>query len=146
MVSESLDIQVLVRAMYDYESEDPTNLVFKKDDVIQVLAQLESGWWAGHCDGRQGWFPSNYVQVIGEDELDSQDEDLDVSSSFFLFVTQLRSRLPPFIWGCSVLDRGMESCTCKDGIETNKKSIYPQVLLLSTPLHSLLSIHPISQG
>ncbi|KAK5823085.1 SH3 domain-containing protein, partial [Linnemannia elongata] len=51
----------LVRAMYDYESEDATNLTFKKDDVIQVLAQLDSGWWAGHCQGRQGWFPSNYV-------------------------------------------------------------------------------------
>ncbi|KAF9925008.1 hypothetical protein FBU30_005142 [Linnemannia zychae] len=75
MVSETLDIQVLVRAMYDYESEDATNLTFKKDDVIQVLAQLDSGWWAGHCQGRQGWFPSNYVQVLGEDDLDSQDEE-----------------------------------------------------------------------
>lgn len=91
MVSETLDIQVLVRAMYDYESEDATNLTFKKDDVIQVLAQLDSGWWAGHCQGRQGWFPSNYVQVLGDDDLDSQDEedpehegeDLDVSSLFF---------------------------------------------------------------
>ena len=85
MVSETLDVQVLVRAMYDFDSEDSTNLTFKKDDVIQVLAQLESGWWAGHCQGRQGWFPSNYVQVMGEDELDSQDEadhdgeDVDVS-------------------------------------------------------------------
>ncbi|KAF9899149.1 hypothetical protein BX616_003220 [Lobosporangium transversale] len=74
---ESADIQVLVRAMYDYESEDSTNLSFKKDDVIQVLAQLESGWWAGHCDGRQGWFPSNYVQVLGEEDLDSQEEDVE---------------------------------------------------------------------
>ncbi|KAI7828926.1 ras guanine nucleotide exchange factor domain-containing protein [Gamsiella multidivaricata] len=75
MVSESLDIQVLVRALYDFDSEDATNLTFKKDDVIQVLAQLESGWWAGYCQGRQGWFPSNYVEVLGEDDLDSQDED-----------------------------------------------------------------------
>jgi len=75
MVSESLEVQVLVRAMYDFDSEDATNLTFKRDDIIQVLAQLESGWWAGHCDGRQGWFPSNYVQVLTEDDLASQDED-----------------------------------------------------------------------
>ncbi|KAG0052376.1 hypothetical protein BGZ83_002670 [Gryganskiella cystojenkinii] len=75
MVSETLEIQVIVRALYDFDSEDATNLTFKKDDVIQVLAQLESGWWAGHCQGRQGWFPSNYVEVLGEDDLDSQDED-----------------------------------------------------------------------
>ncbi|KAG0375337.1 hypothetical protein BGX24_009246 [Mortierella sp. AD032] len=95
MVSETLDIQVLVRAMYDYESEDATNLTFKKDDVIQVLAQLDSGWWAGHCQGRQGWFPSNYVQVLGDDDLeddDSQDgedpehegEDLDSADDLWL--------------------------------------------------------------
>lgn len=101
MVSETLDIQVLVRAMYDYESEDATNLAFKKDDVIQVLAQLDSGWWAGHCQGRQGWFPSNYVQVLGEDDLDSQDEDdpeqdgedLDVSFFFFFLFSTLTSFL-----------------------------------------------------
>ncbi|KAF9423163.1 hypothetical protein BGZ94_008390 [Podila epigama] len=75
MVSETFEVQILVRAMYDFDSEDATNLTFKKGDVIQVLAQLESGWWAGHCQGRQGWFPSNYVEVVGEDELDSQDED-----------------------------------------------------------------------
>ncbi|GJJ73293.1 son of sevenless [Entomortierella parvispora] len=75
MVSESLEVQVLVRAMYDFDSEDATNLTFKRDDIIQVLAQLESGWWAGHCDGRQGWFPSNYVQVLTEEDLASLDED-----------------------------------------------------------------------
>ncbi|KAF9183829.1 hypothetical protein BGZ51_003739 [Haplosporangium sp. Z 767] len=75
MVSESLDMQILVRAMYDFDSEDPINLTFKKDDVIQVLAQLESGWWAGHSQGRQGWFPSNYVEVLDQDDFDSQDEE-----------------------------------------------------------------------
>ncbi|KAF9582247.1 hypothetical protein BGW38_000456 [Lunasporangiospora selenospora] len=91
MVSESVEVQVLVRAMYDFESEDATNLTFKKDDVIQVLAQLESGWWAGHCDGRQGWFPSNYVQVLTEDDYDSQDDadeldgdDLDSADDLWL--------------------------------------------------------------
>lgn len=86
MVSENLDDEVvLVRAMYDFDSEDATNLTFKKDDVIQVLAQLESGWWAGHCQGRQGWFPSNYVELLNEDDLEDSDEDeegddLDVSA------------------------------------------------------------------
>ncbi|KAG0206379.1 hypothetical protein BGX28_002142 [Mortierella sp. GBA30] len=87
MVSESLDIPILVRAMYDYESEDPTNLTFKKDDIIQVLAQLDSGWWAGHCEGRQGWFPSNYVEVLEEDDLESQEED-DLDSADDLWLPQ----------------------------------------------------------
>ncbi|OAQ28160.1 ras GEF [Linnemannia elongata AG-77] len=75
MVSEGIDVQVLVRAMYDFHSEDPTNLTFQRDDVIQVLAQLDSGWWAGLIDGRQGWFPSNYVEVLDENDLDSEEGD-----------------------------------------------------------------------
>ncbi|KAF9430797.1 hypothetical protein BGZ94_003847 [Podila epigama] len=90
MVSENLDDGevVLVRAMYDYESEDATNLTFKKDDVIQVLAQLESGWWAGHCQGRQGWFPSNYVELLDEDDLDSLDEEDDLDNGDDLWLPQ----------------------------------------------------------
>jgi hypothetical protein len=87
MISEGIDGQVLVRAMYDFQSEDPTNLTFQRDDVIQVLAQLDSGWWAGLIDGRQGWFPSNYVELLDENDLDSEDgdeyvegDDLDVCS------------------------------------------------------------------
>ncbi|KAG0328733.1 hypothetical protein BG004_002476, partial [Podila humilis] len=81
MVSENLDDGevVLVRAMYDFDSEDATNLTFKKDDIIQVLAQLESGWWAGHCQDRQGWFPSNYVELLDEDDLvDDEEEEDDI--------------------------------------------------------------------
>ncbi|KAF9093416.1 hypothetical protein BGX23_003341 [Mortierella sp. AD031] len=75
MVSEGIDVQVLVKAMYDFHSEDPTNLTFQRDDVIQVLAQLDSGWWAGLMDGRQGWFPSNYVEVLDENDFESDEGD-----------------------------------------------------------------------
>ncbi|KAG0229944.1 hypothetical protein BGW42_001272 [Actinomortierella wolfii] len=88
VVSESLEVQVLVRALYDFQSDDATNLTFKKDDVIQVLAQLESGWWAGNIDGRQGWFPSNYVQIIGEDDLEYDDDQDDFNSADDLWLPQ----------------------------------------------------------
>ncbi|KAG0253551.1 hypothetical protein DFQ27_007342 [Actinomortierella ambigua] len=88
VVSESLEVQVLVRALYDFQSDDATNLTFRKDDVIQVLAQLESGWWAGNIDGRQGWFPSNYVQIIGEDDLEYDDDPDDANSADDLWLPQ----------------------------------------------------------
>ena len=37
-------------------------LDFFADDVITVIAEDASGWWTGEIDGRQGLFPSNYVQ------------------------------------------------------------------------------------
>jgi SH3 domain len=52
------------QALYDYEADDRTSLSFYEGDVIQVITQLESGWWDGVINGVRGWFPSNYYQVI----------------------------------------------------------------------------------
>ena len=53
-----------VRALYDYEADDRTSLSFHEGDVIQVITQLESGWWDGVINGVRGWFPSNYCQIV----------------------------------------------------------------------------------
>ncbi|KAF2746103.1 cell division control protein-like protein Cdc25 [Sporormia fimetaria CBS 119925] len=53
-----------VRALYDYEADDRTSLSFRKGDLIQVITQLESGWWDGVINGVRGWFPSNYCVVV----------------------------------------------------------------------------------
>ncbi len=53
-----------VRALYEYEADDRTSLSFHEGDVIQVITQLESGWWDGVINGVRGWFPSNYCQII----------------------------------------------------------------------------------
>ncbi|ORX58876.1 ras GEF [Hesseltinella vesiculosa] len=67
-----------VRALYAYTAQDGSSLSFKNGDIIDVLAQLPSGWWDGLCNGTRGWFPSNYTQVI-EDAVDApaQVENID---------------------------------------------------------------------
>ncbi|KAG6051050.1 hypothetical protein E4U39_002305 [Claviceps sp. Clav50 group G5] len=55
---------MFVRALYDYEADDRTSLSFHEGDIIQVITQLESGWWDGMINGVRGWFPSNYCQLI----------------------------------------------------------------------------------
>ncbi|KAF3015350.1 hypothetical protein E8E14_010950 [Neopestalotiopsis sp. 37M] len=55
---------IYVRALYDYEADDRTSLSFHEGDIIQVITQLESGWWDGVINGVRGWFPSNYCQII----------------------------------------------------------------------------------
>jgi len=68
-----------VRALYDYDADDRTSLSFRSGDVIQVITQLESGWWDGVINGVRGWFPSNYCDVItatldeSEDDRSNQD-------------------------------------------------------------------------
>ncbi|KAI9649016.1 cell division cycle- protein [Ciborinia camelliae] len=57
-----------VRALYDYEADDRTSLSFHEGDIIQVITQLESGWWDGVINDVRGWFPSNYCQVVSGPE------------------------------------------------------------------------------
>ena len=55
---------MFVRALYNYEADDRTSLSFRQGDIIQVITQLESGWWDGIINDVRGWFPSNYCQVV----------------------------------------------------------------------------------
>lgn len=82
--------QLYVRALYDYDADDRTSLSFRQGDIIQVITQLESGWWDGVIRGTRGWFPSNYCAVVshaydsglvsrsglaGDSEADESEED-----------------------------------------------------------------------
>lgn len=67
-----------VKALYTFEGTEPTGLNFKKGDIIEVLAQLDSGWWDGWCDGKRGWFPSNYVEAIDDASESSDASQYDV--------------------------------------------------------------------
>lgn len=60
-----------VRAQYDFSSPDASALAFVQGDIIEVLTQLPSGWWDGLLDGVRGWFPSNYVERMSEEEVES---------------------------------------------------------------------------
>lgn len=53
-----------VICLYDYESNDSDHISFRKDDILLIVHQEPSGWWAAQVNGRIGWIPSAYVQPI----------------------------------------------------------------------------------
>ncbi|MCO5585033.1 hypothetical protein L7F22_038965 [Adiantum nelumboides] len=62
-----------VRALYDFNSTESSSLSFKKGTLIEVLTQLESGWWDGLLgNDTRGWFPSNYVERITDAEAEAE--------------------------------------------------------------------------
>lgn len=63
-----------MRALYDYDADDRTSLSFRQGDIIQVITQLESGWWDGVINGVRGWFPSNYCAVVTRPTDDVEDD------------------------------------------------------------------------
>ncbi|KAG8968747.1 hypothetical protein FRC03_006202 [Tulasnella sp. 419] len=65
-------VTFFVRALYDYQSADASSLSFRRGALIEVLTQLESGWWDGLLDGERGWFPSNYVVQVSDQEVEQE--------------------------------------------------------------------------
>lgn len=54
-----------VIGMYDFESNDPDDLPFKKGDVLEIVIKQEDQWWtAKNVYGRTGHIPVPYVKVI----------------------------------------------------------------------------------
>lgn len=53
------------KAQYDFQSDSPGELSFRKGDLIAILTKIDHNWWRGRTqDGRMGLFPQNYVQII----------------------------------------------------------------------------------
>lgn len=54
--------KTMVRAIYAYEAQETDELSFNEGDRIELIAENASGWWKGRFRGREGVFPSNYVE------------------------------------------------------------------------------------
>merc|ERR1711916_23703 len=57
-------VDIKARALYTYDAANDTELSFKEGDILHVTEQDESGWWFAEIDGRSGFVPNNYVEVV----------------------------------------------------------------------------------
>jgi hypothetical protein len=55
---------IRARGLYDYTASADTELSFKAGDILVVTEQDDSGWWYCELNGRQGFVPNNYVELI----------------------------------------------------------------------------------
>ncbi|PAA90245.1 hypothetical protein BOX15_Mlig013558g1 [Macrostomum lignano] len=57
--------RILVRALYNYNAQNPDDLDFRKDDLMEVLGDTSEPWWyARHQrSSKAGYIPSNYVLI-----------------------------------------------------------------------------------
>ncbi|CAH8858366.1 unnamed protein product [Trichobilharzia szidati] len=52
------------KALFDFEAENESELPFSEGDVISLILRVDENWFEGELNGRKGYFPVNYVEVI----------------------------------------------------------------------------------
>jgi len=53
-----------VKALYEYQARDVDELSFDVNDILELVKEDDSGWWTGRLNGKEGFFPNNYVQKL----------------------------------------------------------------------------------
>lgn len=54
------------RVVFSYKQDHVDELSLNVGDVISVIGEDEEGWWRGILNGKEGVFPSNFVEEIRE--------------------------------------------------------------------------------
>ncbi|KIM39028.1 hypothetical protein M413DRAFT_447389 [Hebeloma cylindrosporum] len=58
-----------VKALWAYSGDDADDLSFQPGDIIDVVEETNADWWTGRVHGKQGLFPSGYVERIAQQPL-----------------------------------------------------------------------------
>ncbi|KAI9001523.1 hypothetical protein BD414DRAFT_474925 [Trametes punicea] len=49
---------------YNEDGREPNDLSFSAGETIEIIEETNADWWTGKCRGKQGLFPSNYVELL----------------------------------------------------------------------------------
>ncbi|XP_065114461.1 SH3 domain-containing kinase-binding protein 1 isoform X2 [Paramisgurnus dabryanus] len=71
------------KAAFSYAPQNEDELELKIGDVIEILGEVEEGWWEGTLDGKTGMFPSNFTKELftETEDLTPQDESRSTKTS-----------------------------------------------------------------
>jgi hypothetical protein len=54
------------KALLNFECQDSNDLGFKKNDILKILSMTDEHCWIGELNGKHGWFPAKFVQLVDE--------------------------------------------------------------------------------
>ncbi|CAG7722900.1 unnamed protein product [Allacma fusca] len=64
LASATLPHDPTCQALYDFDAENQGELSFKEGDIIRLSTRIDENWYEGTLNGRSGYFPVTYVQII----------------------------------------------------------------------------------
>jgi hypothetical protein len=54
--------KLTARALFSYDAANEEELTLVENQIIEITKEDDSGWWQGVANGKEGWFPANYVE------------------------------------------------------------------------------------
>ncbi|EDL30303.1 RIKEN cDNA 1700029G01, isoform CRA_e [Mus musculus] len=60
----SRDPQRWCRVNFNYSPEQADELTLQTGEILEVIKEIEDGWWLGEKNGQLGAFPSNFVELL----------------------------------------------------------------------------------
>jgi hypothetical protein len=58
------DVVVQARVMFDYDASSATELTIATGQIVTIVDKTNDDWWEGEYDGKSGFFPKAYVELI----------------------------------------------------------------------------------
>ncbi|XP_042189814.1 SH3 domain-containing kinase-binding protein 1 isoform X4 [Callorhinchus milii] len=56
------------KAVFSYAPQNEDELELKIGDIIDILGEVEEGWWEGVLNGKTGMFPSNFITSFADEQ------------------------------------------------------------------------------
>ncbi|XP_044139914.1 SH3 domain-containing kinase-binding protein 1 isoform X2 [Bufo gargarizans] len=68
---------------FSYMPQNEDELELKVGEIIEVLGEVEEGWWEGVLNGKTGMFPSNFIkELVTETEIGGNFEEHQIKQGF----------------------------------------------------------------
>ncbi|XP_051489428.1 SH3 domain-containing kinase-binding protein 1 isoform X2 [Apus apus] len=66
---------------FSYMPQNEDELELKVGDIIEVVGEVEEGWWEGILNGKTGMFPSNFIKELSDSDDVGVSQEEQVKSS-----------------------------------------------------------------
>ena len=57
------------KVTFSRHAEDHTELSINYGDIVDIKKKVGKGWWWGRLAGKEGMFPSNFVELIDDEDV-----------------------------------------------------------------------------
>lgn len=83
------------KVIFSYSQDHEDELTLNVGDIVDIIGEEEEGWWRGFLHGKEGVFPSNFVEEIFPDIQKSKPNSQEDLTNITIEANTISPSLPP---------------------------------------------------